>query len=96
MHIGGDFGGKGGFMDVAVAYFLSKKAGMPVKMVMDYTEELTAGNPRHASIIKVKTGVKKERHHRRASYRFSLRQRRLRVDEAGGLFDRRVDLRRAL
>jgi CO/xanthine dehydrogenase Mo-binding subunit len=59
MHIGGDFGGKGGFMDVAVAYFLSKKAGMPVKMVMDYTEELTAGNPRHASIIKVKTGVKK-------------------------------------
>ena len=60
MHIGGDFGGKGGFMDVAVAYFLSKKAGMPVKMVMDYTEELTAGNPRHASIIKVKTGVKKD------------------------------------
>ncbi len=58
-HIGGDFGGKGGFMDVAVAYFLSKKAGMAVKMVMDYTEELTAGNPRHPSIIKVKTGVKK-------------------------------------
>ncbi len=26
---------------------------------MDYTEELTAGNPRHASIIKIKTGVKK-------------------------------------
>ena len=60
MHIGGDFGGKGGFMDVALAYFLSKKAGMPVKMVMDYTEELTAGNPRHASIIKVRTGVKKD------------------------------------
>jgi CO/xanthine dehydrogenase Mo-binding subunit len=59
MHIGGDFGGKGGFMDVAVAYFLSKKAGVPVKMVMDYTEELTAGNPRHPSIIKVKTGVMK-------------------------------------
>ena len=30
-----------------------------VKMVMDYTEELTAGNPRHAAIIKIKTGVKK-------------------------------------
>ncbi|HEX9453161.1 MAG TPA: xanthine dehydrogenase family protein molybdopterin-binding subunit [Candidatus Binatia bacterium] len=59
MHIGGDFGGKGGFMDVAAAYFLSKQAGKPVKMVMDYTEELTAGNPRHASIIKIKTGVKK-------------------------------------
>jgi CO/xanthine dehydrogenase Mo-binding subunit len=59
MHIGGDFGGKGGFMDVPVAYFLSKKSGQAVKMVMDYTEELTAGNPRHASIIKIKTGVKR-------------------------------------
>ncbi len=27
MHIGGDFGGKGGFMDVPAAYFLSKKSG---------------------------------------------------------------------
>jgi carbon-monoxide dehydrogenase large subunit len=60
MQIGGDFGGKGGFMDVPAAYFLSKKSGQPVKMIMDYTEELTAGNPRHASIIKVKTGVKKD------------------------------------
>ena len=59
MHIGGDFGGKGGFMDVPAAYFLSLKSGQPVKMIMDYTEELTAGNPRHASIIKIKTGVKK-------------------------------------
>jgi CO/xanthine dehydrogenase Mo-binding subunit len=60
MQIGGDFGGKGGFMDVPVAYFLSKKAGQPVKMIMDYTEELTAGNPRHPAIIKVKTGVLKD------------------------------------
>jgi carbon-monoxide dehydrogenase large subunit len=59
LHIGGDFGGKGGFMDVPVAYFLSKKSGQPVKMIMDYTEELTAGNPRHPAIIKIKTGVKK-------------------------------------
>jgi CO/xanthine dehydrogenase Mo-binding subunit len=59
MHIGGDFGGKGGFMDVPAAYFLSMKSGQPVKMIMDYTEELTAGNPRHASIIQIKTGVKK-------------------------------------
>ena len=60
LQIGGDFGGKGGFMDVPAAYFLSKKSGQPVKMVMDYTEELTAGNPRHPSIIKVKTGVTKD------------------------------------
>jgi carbon-monoxide dehydrogenase large subunit len=59
-HIGGDFGGKGGFMDVAVAYFLSLKSGRPVKMIMDYSEELTAGNPRHPAVIKAKTGVKKD------------------------------------
>jgi carbon-monoxide dehydrogenase large subunit len=58
-HIGGDFGGKGGFMDVPVAYFLSLKSGRPVKMIMDYGEELTAGNPRHPAIIEAKTGVKK-------------------------------------
>jgi CO/xanthine dehydrogenase Mo-binding subunit len=60
MHIGGDFGGKGGFMDIPAAYFLSLKSGQPVKMVMEYGEELSAGNPRHASIIKAKTGVKKD------------------------------------
>jgi CO/xanthine dehydrogenase Mo-binding subunit len=59
VYIGGDFGGKGDFMDLAVCYFLSLKSGRPVKMVMDYEEEFAAGNPRHASIIKVKTGVKK-------------------------------------
>ena len=58
--IGGDFGGKGDFMDVAVVYLLSKAAGKPVKLVMDYEEEFMAGNPRHASIIKVKTGLKKD------------------------------------
>jgi CO/xanthine dehydrogenase Mo-binding subunit len=60
VYIGGDFGGKGDFMDLAVVYLLSKKAGRPVKLVMDYEEEFTAGNPRHASIIHVKTGVKKD------------------------------------
>ena len=60
VYIGGDFGGKGDFMDLAVGYVLSKKAKRPVKLVMDYDEEFAAGNPRHASIIKVKTGVKKD------------------------------------
>ena len=60
VYIGGDFGGKGDFMDLAVVYLLSKKAGRPVKLVMDYDEEFAAGNPRHASIIHVKTGVKKD------------------------------------
>ncbi|MGE5061424.1 MAG: xanthine dehydrogenase family protein molybdopterin-binding subunit, partial [Betaproteobacteria bacterium] len=56
VYIGGDFGGKGDFMDLAVVYLLSKKAGRPVKLVMDYEEEFAAGNPRHASVIHVKTG----------------------------------------
>src|SRR3990170_1364051 len=60
VYIGGDFGGKGDFMDLAVVYLLSKKAGRPVKLIMDYEEEFIAGNPRHASIIQVKTGVKKD------------------------------------
>ncbi|MEK6602720.1 MAG: xanthine dehydrogenase family protein molybdopterin-binding subunit [Candidatus Binatota bacterium] len=60
VYIGGDFGGKGDFMDIAVCYFLSLKSGHPVKMVMDYDEEFVAGNPRHSSIIKVKTGVKRD------------------------------------
>ena len=50
-----------------------RRSGLPVKMVMDYTEELIAGNPRHAAIIKVKTGVKKNGTHRRAPYGLSLR-----------------------
>ena len=58
-YIGGCFGGKGDFMDVPVCYLLSLKSGRPVKMVMDYGEEFIAGNPRHAAIVRVKSGVKK-------------------------------------
>jgi CO/xanthine dehydrogenase Mo-binding subunit len=59
-YIGGCFGGKGDFMDVPVCYTLSLKSGRPVRMVMDYAEEFLAGNPRHAAIVKVKTGVTKD------------------------------------
>ena len=55
--IGGDFGGKGSFMDVPLCYHLARHAGRPVKMVMDYVQELMAGNPRHPAIITLKTGV---------------------------------------
>lgn len=58
-NIGGDFGGKGDFMDVPVAYLLAQKSRRPVKMVMDYGDEFIAANPRHASVVKVKTGVTK-------------------------------------
>ena len=58
--IGGDFGGKGAVLDEPVAYFLAKRTGRPVRMVMDYTEELTACAPRHAGIIRWKTGVNRD------------------------------------
>lgn len=59
-YIGGDFGGKGDGNDIALCYVLSKLSGRPVKLVADYSEELIAGNPRHAAAIRVKTGVKRE------------------------------------
>ena len=58
--IGGDFGGKGSFMDVPRCYYLSKASGRPGKMVMDYIQELMAGNPRHPAVMTIKTGVMKD------------------------------------
>ncbi len=58
-YIGGDFGGKGDHNDAALCTALSRRCGRPVKFLMDYSEEFTAGNPRHASMIRVKSGVKK-------------------------------------
>ena len=58
--IGGDFGGKGAAMDEPLCYFLALHTGRPVKMIMDYTEELTAGAPRHGGVMWMKTGVKRD------------------------------------
>ena len=58
--VGGDFGGKGSLMDIPVCYELAKTTRRPVKMVMSYAEELTAGDPRHPSLVRLKTGVKRD------------------------------------
>ncbi len=58
--LGGDFGGKGSIMDAIVCYRLAERAGQPVRMVMSYTEELTAGCPRHTAVITLRTGVTKD------------------------------------
>jgi CO/xanthine dehydrogenase Mo-binding subunit len=58
--IGGDFGGKGSYMDTHVGYWLSKATGRPIRMVMTYVEELMAANPRHPAVMTFKTGVKKD------------------------------------
>ena len=58
-YVGGDFGGKGDGNDVALCYALAKKTGRAVKLMLDYTEELIAGNPRHGAVIKVKPASRK-------------------------------------
>ena len=59
-YVGGDFGGKAAPWDEPLCYVLSVRTGRPVKMVMDYGEEFLAGNPRHESIVRIKTGVKND------------------------------------
>jgi CO/xanthine dehydrogenase Mo-binding subunit len=58
--IGGDFGGKGSLMDLPLCYHLARRTGRPVKMVMTYTEELMAGNPRHPTTVVLRTGVTRQ------------------------------------
>ena len=57
-YIGGDFGGKGTPLNLPICYYLAKASGRPVRMVSDYIEEFLAGNPRHATLIHLRTGVK--------------------------------------
>jgi CO/xanthine dehydrogenase Mo-binding subunit len=58
-YVGGDFGGKGDANEVALCYALAKRCNRPVKFLVDYNEELIAGNPRHSAVMTVKTGVKR-------------------------------------
>ena len=58
--IGGDFGGKGAPIDEPICYLLAKRSGRPVRMIMEYREEFFAGAPRHAAIMQLKTGVRRD------------------------------------
>jgi CO/xanthine dehydrogenase Mo-binding subunit len=60
VYIGGDFGGKGNSRNTPICYFLAKATGRPVRMVSDYLEEFLAGNPRHNTMTRLKTGVMKD------------------------------------
>jgi CO/xanthine dehydrogenase Mo-binding subunit len=60
VYIGGDFGGKGNARNTPICYFLAKATGRPVRMVSDYVEEFLAGNPRHATVVRLKSGVKRD------------------------------------
>lgn len=58
--IGGDFGGKGLSTDEYVLYFLAKATDRPVRAITRYADELTTMNPRHASRIRLRTGIDTE------------------------------------
>jgi carbon-monoxide dehydrogenase large subunit len=60
VRIGGDYGNKGGLMDLPLCYYLSLICKRPVRMTHTYKEEFIAGSPRHPSIIHMKTGVKRD------------------------------------
>jgi CO/xanthine dehydrogenase Mo-binding subunit len=55
--VGGDFGGKTSVVEAPVCYFLAKKTGKAVRMVLEYTEEVTAISHRHPAVITLRTGV---------------------------------------
>jgi CO/xanthine dehydrogenase Mo-binding subunit len=55
--VGGDFGGKTSVVEAPVCYFLAQRTGKPVRMVLEYNEELTAVSHRHPAVIQLRTGV---------------------------------------
>jgi carbon-monoxide dehydrogenase large subunit len=55
--VGGDFGGKTSVVEAPVCYFLAQRARKPVRLVLDYSEELTAVSHRHPAVITLRTGV---------------------------------------
>ena len=59
VHVGADFGGKSGAGELPICYFLAKRANRPVKIILTHSEELTAMNPDHYTVVTVKTGVKR-------------------------------------
>jgi carbon-monoxide dehydrogenase large subunit len=60
VHVGADFGGKSGAGELPSCYFLAKRANRPVKIILTHTEELTAMNPDHYTVVNIKTGVKRD------------------------------------
>jgi carbon-monoxide dehydrogenase large subunit len=60
VHVGADFGGKSGAGELPICYFLAKRANRPVKIILTHTEELTAMNPDHYTVVNIKTGVKRD------------------------------------
>ena len=60
VNVGGEFGGKGDAIDLPIAYLLAQRSARPVKIVMNYAEELSASNPAHPTVITIRSGVKRD------------------------------------
>ena len=82
VHVGGDFGAKASLIDVPIAYYLAKAVGgRPVKLVLDYNEEILIGGHRHPSVITVKTRRRRRWHSAGGEKRYLFQRRRLRIAE---------------
>ena len=58
--IGADFGSKSATGDAPVAYHLSRMLGRPVKFINSAVEDLTTVSPKHAFIVRLRTGLKRD------------------------------------
>jgi xanthine dehydrogenase molybdenum-binding subunit len=58
--IGGGFGGKEDIMGQIHAALLARATGRPVKILYDRAESLLAHPKRHATVIRIKTGAKRD------------------------------------
>ena len=58
--IGGGFGGKEDIMGQIHAALLAEASGRPVKILYDRAESMLAHPKRHATVIRIKTGAKKD------------------------------------
>src|ERR1700733_10794968 len=58
--VGGDFGGKGSPMGIPLWAELARLTGRPVRLVLRFTEDLTATSPRHPARIRVRAGCDRD------------------------------------
>src|SRR5207247_11234223 len=49
--VGGDFGSKTSVIEAPICYFLAERAGKPVKLVLNYAEDLAAAPHRNPAVI---------------------------------------------
>jgi len=60
-YIGGGFGGKGGLKEETICIALAQKTNCrPVKILLNREEVFTSTITRHSSVVRMKTGVKKD------------------------------------